>query len=78
MSTRKFGYKNSNSKNGELSVRIKPEKAVRVKIYGKLVNRNAQSLVNEAIEEFLNKHEVELYENLPKEELIRLLLQRKG
>lgn len=78
MSTKKFGYKNSRSKTGELHIRINPENAERLKNYGKAVNRNAYSIVNGWVAEKLDIEEAAMYEQMPKEELIKLLLQRKG
>ena len=77
MAKRNFGYKNSNSKSGEITVRITPENAERLKNYGKTVNRNAFSIVNGWVAERLDVEESAIYEQLSKEELIKLLLERK-
>lgn len=68
------GFRNTTSKNGELSPRIKPEVAVRLKAYTKLINKNVSLIVNEALAEYLDMHETEPLMNLDKEQLAKLYL----
>ena len=47
-------YRNSKSKSGELSSKIKPELAVKVRACAKKTDRSSMAIVNEAIERYLN------------------------
>lgn len=68
------GFRNSTSKNGEISPKIKPDVAIRVKAYAKLINKNVSLVVNEALTEYLDAHETEPLMNLDKEQLAKLYL----
>ena len=51
---RQDSYRDSKSKSGELSSRIKPELAVKVRACAKKTDRSSMAIVNEAIERYLN------------------------
>ena len=76
MNKRNVGFKNSNSKDGTVSVRISSEMAGRLKTYGKSVNESASTVVNKALKEYLDNEQARMLEAMSKEDLINFILNR--
>ena len=76
MSKRIYGYKNTHSKDGTINVRIDGDLANKLRAYGKTVNENASTIANKAVKEYLDKEQARMLEQMSKEDLIKLLLNR--
>ena len=76
MSKRKVGYKETTSSDGSVNVRIIGDLASKLKAYGKSVNENASTIVHKALKEYLDNEQVRMLEQLSKEDLIKLLLNK--
>lgn len=75
-SKRKFGFKNSASKDGSLSAHISKFTNERLARYCKEAGLNRTRFIEECINEKLENVERELYMSKSKEELVDLLLAR--
>lgn len=77
MSKREFNFKNvSKSSNGEFSPRITKDINDRLTRYCKIKNINKTLFVRQCIVEKLDTCERDIYENMSKDELITLLLNK--
>ena len=76
MSKRIYGYKNTHSKDGTINVRIDGDLANKLRAYGKTVNENASTIANKAVKEYLDNEQARMLEQMSKEDLIKLLLNR--
>ena len=76
------GYRDSNSKDGGISITIPAPLADRVKEYCKRHNSNKTRFIASCVEEQLNILELqelqELYASYSKEELIALIMKMRG
>lgn len=71
-------FRNTNSKSGELSIRITSnELASRLRAYAKSENKPCQAIVNEALNEYLANREKDLFMQMSKEDLIEMLLDER-
>lgn len=76
MSKRIYGYKNTHSKDGTINVRIDGDLANKLRAYGKTVNENASTIANKAVKEYLDNEQARMLEQMSKEDLIKLLLNK--
>ncbi len=70
---RLYKFKQSNSKSGEYSTRLRPETAEKVKEYCRIHNLNCKYFINDVLDEKMAELEQTKYDGLTKEELIDLL-----
>lgn len=75
-STRKYGFKNSTSKDGSLSAHISKYTNDRLARYCKEAGLNRTRFIEECINEKLETAEKDLYMSKSKEELVEILLAR--
>ena len=76
---RKSHFRNTNSKSGEVTIKIKKSLATRLKAYAKSENQSFQSIVNGALAEYLEDREKDMFMAMTKEDLIKIILDdRKG
>ena len=73
---RKTHHRNTQSKSGEITVKIDKSIAPRLKNYGKAINKSYQVIVREAVIEYLEKREADFYKQFSKDELVKMLLER--
>lgn len=76
MTKRSYGYKESTSRDGSINVRITGDLANKLKAYGKSVNENASTVAHKAIKEYLDNEQLRLLEQMSKEDLIKMLLNK--
>lgn len=76
MTKRTYGYKETASKDGSINVRITGDLANKLKAYGKSVNENASTIAHKAIKEYLDNEQLRLLEQMSKEDLIKMLLNK--
>lgn len=66
---KEYGFKNSQSKSGELSIHINKDLARSLRSYAKFINRNCAQIAQEAIREYLERKQSEMVDTMTKEEL---------
>ena len=72
------GYKNTKSKCGDISIKIKDvELAEKVRDYCKRLDLKPSDFVSDAVERFLENAYSEYLKTLSKEELISMLLKKE-
>ncbi len=73
---REFKYKESKSKNGSYSPHLTAKVAKRLSIYCKKTNQNRTRFIEKVLNEKLDELEIEMLNNLSKQELIDLYLNK--
>ena len=72
------GYVKSHSKDGRLHVDIDADVSEIIDRYCKLRNINRKRLVNQILAEKMNELKQAMYDDLPKEKLIELLMEKEN
>lgn len=74
---RNYGFKNTTSKDGSFSCHINKTVATKLSHYCDMAKTNKTKLCNEIIAEWLEGAEQKILENMSKEELIKIILNKK-
>lgn len=76
--TRRANYVKSKSKNGELTVHVAADTALKIKRYCKLHSLNCKKFINQILQERMQELETIQYDDLTREELIEILKRVDG
>lgn len=76
--TRDYKYKNVVSKNGIYTLHINAELNGRISSYCKMKNLNKSKYLNDCINKAVREDEMQFLQELPKDELIRIIMNQKG
>ena len=72
------GFRKSESKNGEISPRIKEPLASRLKAYCKAIGKNVSFVLEEIVTDYLDQHEIDMIRSLDHKVLAQLYIEQKN